>query len=149
MRTDASAAVGILSRQGTGRIKHLQIRQMWLQEKVKDQDLKLIKIPRSINVADLLTHHWNEKDGLVHMSGMHIVRRGPRNCGAPEGGSQRIMHFSCQYPVFNVCNNSCGSKEINFFCRRDCRSGDWRSQPIIKNTLARSRVTQMNDRDLP
>ena len=93
MRTDASAAVGILNRQGTGRIKHLQIVQMWLQEKVKDEEVKLIKIPRDVNVADLLTHHWTERDGCIHLSGMNVVRRGHSNCSAPEGGSSSTHLF--------------------------------------------------------
>ena len=93
MRTDASAAVGILNRQGTGRIKHLQISQLWLQEKIKDQVLKLFRIPRNINIADLLTHHWSEREGGIHLSAMHVVRRRLRECGAPEGGSKRSMHY--------------------------------------------------------
>ena len=75
IRTDASAAVGVIQRQGSGRVKHLQIRQLWLQEKSRDGDILFNKIPRAVNFSDLLTHHWNEKDGKTHLEGMSAVVR--------------------------------------------------------------------------
>ena len=36
---DSSANDGILKRSGTGKVKHLSVRQMWLQEKVGQGDL--------------------------------------------------------------------------------------------------------------
>ena len=93
IRTDASAAVGVIQRQGAGRVKHLQIRQLWLQEKARNDDIKFIKIPRAINFSDLLTHHWSEKDGKTHLEGMSANVRGARECGLPEGGSQSKEHL--------------------------------------------------------
>ena len=95
MKTDASAAVGILSRQGVGRIKHLQIRQLWIQERLKNEERKMIKIPRNINMSDLMTHHWNERDGLSHMSNLKVIRRGHCKSSAPEGGSKNPISL-CQ-----------------------------------------------------
>jgi len=86
LRTDASAAVGILSRQGVGRVKHLQVRQLWMQERIRDEEMKLIKIPRELNPADLMTHHWNEREGNQHLINLKVIRRGPLKRGAPEGG---------------------------------------------------------------
>ena len=59
LKGDSSASHGTLSRMGTGRVKHLQTRQLWLQERVKDGDVELQKIPREKNWADLLTHSWS------------------------------------------------------------------------------------------
>ena len=36
LRTDASAARGVIMRQGVGKIRHLHVKQLWLQEKVKE-----------------------------------------------------------------------------------------------------------------
>ena len=55
---DSSASIGIGSREGTGRIKHLEARQLWIQEKSSNGDLQLKKIPRVRNFADSLTHNW-------------------------------------------------------------------------------------------
>ena len=38
LRTDASAARGVLMRQGVGKIRHLHIKQLWLQEKIKKKE---------------------------------------------------------------------------------------------------------------
>ena len=58
MEGDSSAAKGTLTREGTGRQKHLSVRQLWLQEHVRAGDVHLSKIPREANAADSLTHHW-------------------------------------------------------------------------------------------
>ena len=55
---DSSACKGTLNRIGSGRIKHLETRQLWMQQHIKQGTLKFIKIPREINSADLLTKHW-------------------------------------------------------------------------------------------
>ena len=34
IHTDSGATVGTVQRQGAGRIKHLETRQMWIQEKI-------------------------------------------------------------------------------------------------------------------
>ena len=58
LRGDSTASHGTLQRLGTGRIKHLQTRQLWLQERVKEGDVAIEKVPRDVNWADLLTHSW-------------------------------------------------------------------------------------------
>ena len=93
IRTDASAAVGVIQRQGAGRVKHLQIKQLWLQEKSRNGDVQMMKIPRAVNFSDLLTHHWSEKEGKAHLEGMNAAIRGDRSHGLPEGGSQNNQHM--------------------------------------------------------
>ena len=72
--TDASAAVGIVLRHGIGKIKHLHVKQMWVQEKVREGELSVRKIPRENNAADLLTHHFTEKEASLHLKAMGVVR---------------------------------------------------------------------------
>ena len=62
LKTDASAARGVIMRQGVGVIRHLHIKQVWLQEKVSRGDLVITKIPRSQNFVDALTHPWTAAD---------------------------------------------------------------------------------------
>ena len=73
---DASANVGISHRAGAGKVKHLDIRQLWLQERVSIGDLTIEKIPRAVNSSDALTHHWTAAEGIVHFSAMQTVRCG-------------------------------------------------------------------------
>jgi hypothetical protein len=62
LRTDASAARGVILRQGVGKVRHLQVKQLWLQENVAAGELTIVKIPRAENCADALTHPWGAND---------------------------------------------------------------------------------------
>ena len=62
LRTDASAARGVILRQGVGKIRHLHIKQLWLQEKAARGEVLITKIPRSANWSDALTHPWTAAD---------------------------------------------------------------------------------------
>ena len=77
VKTDASAARGVVQRQGSGRIKHLSVMQLWVQERESNKKLDLQKIPRAVNWADLLPHHWSEGEAAIMLSGMSVDRRGP------------------------------------------------------------------------
>ena len=54
--------VGVVQRQGAGKVKHLSIRQLWVQERESRDELVISKLPREHNVADLLTHHYSESE---------------------------------------------------------------------------------------
>ena len=62
LRTDASAARGVILRQGVGKVRHLQVKQLWLQENVAAGELTIVKIPRVDNCSDALTHPWGAHD---------------------------------------------------------------------------------------
>ena len=67
---DSSAAQGIVARRGTGRVKHLRTQQLWVQEAAATGRLKYAKIPRALNYADLLTHHWDLAVGTKMLEGI-------------------------------------------------------------------------------
>ena len=67
LQGDSAACKGTLSRDGSGRQKHLELRQLWLQGHIKDGSLEYEKIPREGNIADVLTKHWNT-DAHPHFS---------------------------------------------------------------------------------
>ena len=71
LRGDSSASHGFLQRIGSGKVKHLQTRQLWLQEKVYQGEVTVQKVDRKDNWADLLTHHWVAAD-LRHLTTMGI-----------------------------------------------------------------------------
>ena len=66
--TDSSACKGIVQREGCGKVKHLDTRQLWVQEYVSSKAVDVRKIPREENSADCLTHHWSAVDGFKHLS---------------------------------------------------------------------------------
>ena len=59
---DSSASHGTLNRLDAGRVKHLETRQLWLQEKVYNRSVEVKKVDREHNWADALTHAWTKKE---------------------------------------------------------------------------------------
>jgi hypothetical protein len=54
---DSSAAIGICKRSGIGRVRHLAVGQLWVQEKVRSGEITLCKVLGTENPADILTKH--------------------------------------------------------------------------------------------
>ena len=83
---DSSACRGTLQRQGSGRQKHLEVRQLWMQGHIKNQKLLFSKIPRDRNASDVLTKHW-AADAAAHFSRLSFTIS-PSRCNAqPRGGA--------------------------------------------------------------
>ena len=57
MHADSSSAIALANKQGPGRVKHIDIRHLWLQDLVRNKTLTVNKIHTSVNVADLGTKH--------------------------------------------------------------------------------------------
>ena len=55
LKCDASAAVGIVKRRGLGRIRHIDVTQLWLQEKVSEGTIEIVKVNTKENISDALT----------------------------------------------------------------------------------------------
>jgi hypothetical protein len=64
---DSTAAKSIASRTGLGRVRHLEVRFLWLQEVVRKGRLMLRKIPGEKNPADILTKPKNAADMILKL----------------------------------------------------------------------------------
>ena len=53
---DSSAAVGVISRSGLGKLRHIEVQDLWLQEAVKAGRLAIFKIKGEHNDSDLGTN---------------------------------------------------------------------------------------------
>ena len=53
--TDSSAAKSFISRRGLRKMRHLEIRDLWLQKEVATGKVKVFKTPGTENPADLMT----------------------------------------------------------------------------------------------
>ena len=64
---DAKATMGIINRQGLGKVRHIEVQDLWLQGAVKSKRVTLSKVKSEENVADLMTKPLtaNEIDGHV------------------------------------------------------------------------------------
>ena len=59
---DSSAATGIMKRSGTGRMKHLDVKHLWVQELVAKKLLTVRWVPRQQNAADVLTQSTSRSE---------------------------------------------------------------------------------------
>ena len=57
IHTDATAAMGICRRRGLGKIRHLDVTDLWCQEKVRDGTVQLLKVLGADNPADIMTKY--------------------------------------------------------------------------------------------
>ena len=71
--TDSNAAKGIVHRTGCGKIKHLEAKQLWIQEAVESKEVVVSKVGREVNLSDSLTHHWSASDGYGHLTKMGLA----------------------------------------------------------------------------
>ena len=100
IKGDSSVCHGVLHREGHGRVKHLALKQLWLQSHVKSGDVVFQKIPRAENPADSLVKNWGQE-------GPEMLRR---------LGIQRWKRTWCYSVKVVHLEGSLGVKDRQFRC---------------------------------
>ena len=54
---DSSAALGVVGRRGNGKLRHVRVGQLWVQQLAEDGDVQFLKVSGTQNPADLFTKH--------------------------------------------------------------------------------------------
>ena len=73
VHTDATAAMGICRRRGLGKIRHLDVTDLWCQEQVRTGKVSLHKVLGTQNPADIMTKH-TDRATLEKMLGLMNLR---------------------------------------------------------------------------
>ena len=81
--TDASAAIGIASRRGLGKVRHIEVFQLWLQQRVANGDLDVQKVDGASNLAEALTKHLGNNALVGHMESVRFEIRDGRHVLMP------------------------------------------------------------------
>ena len=81
--TDASAAKGIASRRGIGKVRHIEVHQLWIQYTVAKGEIKNVKVRGEDNMSDILTKHVDRQRLERHLEAMHCMRDSSRHLEAP------------------------------------------------------------------
>ena len=55
--TDSSVAKSFVATRGVGKMRHLEVKLLWLQEQVRRQRLRVSKVRGTVNIADALTKY--------------------------------------------------------------------------------------------
>ena len=84
LHADSSAAIGICKRTGIGKVRHLAVGQLWVQERVRTRDFRLYKVLGTANPADALTKSLARETLDGHIERMGLTRAGGRAESAPK-----------------------------------------------------------------
>ena len=91
VKTDASAAIGIASRIGLGKIRHIEVSQLWLQEKVQHGKVIITKVDTNCNLADALTKGVDASILSKHLVGVGMVIKTDRHHLAPKVDEDQVV----------------------------------------------------------
>ena len=83
IHADSSAAIGICRRSGIGRVRHLAVSQLWVQERLRAGGFTLHKVPGDSNPADILTKVVARALMDRHLETMTMRREAGRAASAP------------------------------------------------------------------
>ena len=72
--TDGAAARGLALRSGSGAVEHMETKYFWLQQKEKNQALRIEKIRGTVNPPNLMTKHLDGKRLVMLCELLNIKR---------------------------------------------------------------------------
>ena len=84
LKGDATAAKGIALRKGLGTVRHIEVNQLWLQDKINKSEFEIHKVKGTENLADALTKYLSGKDTREHLEWTGMENRDGRHPMAPQ-----------------------------------------------------------------
>merc|ERR1712051_107425 len=81
--SDAAAAIGMTRRLGLGRVRHLAVGDLWVQQGLRQNKFALAKYPTNLNGADLMTKGKSRLDTLRLVGLIGFASRPGRPEAAP------------------------------------------------------------------
>ena len=74
VHVDSSAALGVVKRKGSGKLRHIRVGQLWIQEKAEEGELTYTKVSGKKNPGDLMTKHLprTTAESLTERIGLRI-----------------------------------------------------------------------------
>ena len=93
--TDATTGKSIASRRGLGKVRHISVNELWIQELVQNKPITIVKIKNKFNPSDILTKHLGRADIEMIMEHVQHVFEQGRAAAAPKLAimdEKKIMH---------------------------------------------------------
>ena len=84
VKGDAVAAMGMVKRQGLGRVRHLAVADLWIQQKAKEGVAKFEKLPGTENTSDIMTKAVESDVLAKHMKALGFEYREGRHELTPD-----------------------------------------------------------------
>ena len=83
VKSDAVAAIGIVKRQGLGRVRHLAVADLWVQQRAKGGEVSYVKLDGKKNTSDMMTKAVEREVIMRHMETLGLEMRGGRHEATP------------------------------------------------------------------
>ena len=83
VRSDATAAIGMVRREGLGKVRHLAVADLWIQQKARDNIITYHKVDGKKNPSDMLTKGLGAAKIEQYLSMIGVVTRTGRSTIAP------------------------------------------------------------------
>ena len=84
LSTDATAAIGMVVREGLGKVRHLAVADLWVQDRERLGDINYRKFEGHDNPADAMTKGIGAEPMERHLAKMEFVQAPGRHRLAPE-----------------------------------------------------------------
>ncbi len=84
VHADSSAAIGICNRCGIGKVRHIAVAQLWVQDVVRSKTCRLFKVLGTENPADLMTKPLPRTEIDAHLGRLGLSRATGRAETAPQ-----------------------------------------------------------------
>jgi hypothetical protein len=88
VHADSSAAIGICRRSGIGKVRHLAVGQLWIQDLVRSGECSLHKVLGTENPADLMTKPLARAEIDGHLGRLGLSRAAGRAETAPRADAE-------------------------------------------------------------
>ena len=83
LHSDATAAIGIARRRGLGKLRHLDVEDLWVQEQVRAKKVHLHKVLGTANPADIFTKYVDAAPLHKALELMNLRQETGRAAAAP------------------------------------------------------------------
>ena len=88
VHSNATAAIAIAGPRGLGKLRHSDCEDMWIQSKVRSQDVEMLKVLWAEDPADILTQYVDPKTLQSAPSRINVDFESGRPASAPQAPKQ-------------------------------------------------------------
>ena len=108
--TDSTATIGISSRQGLGKLRHLDTTALWIQQAIRSKRIALRKVAGEDNPADVYTKHLPSRDKLASLMKLYECEyREGRAASAPQLRREQRVGLEIKEAEQNVSSSRSSS----------------------------------------
>ena len=110
LHTNATTGKAIVTRRGLGKVRHIAVNELWLQEQVSSKRVMINKIKNKFNVADLLTKYLSAHEISQIVDDMQHEFAEGRNVDAPELSIVSDVNFIHDFELHVVMEDGVGQR---------------------------------------